>query len=267
MSTEPRGQGEPVHVTVWDEALPGAPRVVLVHGTMSWGTECFAGQRPLAGMFRLEVVDRRGFGDSPDIERSDYATDAEDVVELLGCGAHLVGHSYGAAAVILAASARPEAVHSLTLIEPSALRTAAAHPTVAAALERIRAAFGESGRKVSPQEHLRRSTETYGLPVPEPTPRMLRAMRSALRERPVWDAALPLGPLAKATMPKSVVNGTWETAHPDYREFTGTALMACGEYLAEAIGARHVQVPGADHFPHRDRPDEVNAVLARLWQS
>ncbi|BCK67061.1 hypothetical protein Srufu_010140 [Streptomyces libani subsp. rufus] len=43
--------------------------------------------------------------------------------------------------------------------------------------------------------------------------------------------------------------------------------MACGEYLAGAIGARHVRVSGAGHPPHQDRPDEVNAVLARLWES
>ncbi|MFI0221496.1 alpha/beta fold hydrolase [Streptomyces lydicus] len=270
MNEELPGKREPLHVTVWDEATPGAPRAVLVHGTMSWGTACFAGQRPLAEMFRLELVDRRGFGDSPDTARSDYAADAEDIGHLLGRGAHLVGHSYGAAAVMLAASARPEAVQSLTLIEPSPLRTAAAHPVVAAALERIRAAFGtseEPGREMSPEEYLRRSTEPYGLPVPEPTPRMLRAVRSAMRERPVWDAQLPLGPLAGATMPKVVVNGTWESAPPEYREFTGRALAACGEYLAEAIGARHVRVSGACHTPHQDRPEQVNAVLTRLWQS
>ncbi|MFC5248873.1 alpha/beta fold hydrolase [Streptomyces nigrescens] len=257
---------EPLHVTVWDEATPGAPRAVLVHGTMSWGTECFAEQRPLAGRFRLELVDRRGFGDSPDIARSDYTVDAEDIGQLLGSGAHLAGHSYGAAAVMLAASARPEAVRSLTLIEPSPLRTAAAHPTVAAALERIRASFADIDEELSPEEHLRRSTEPYGLPLPELTPRLLRAVRSAMRERPVWDAELPLGPLAAATMPKTVINGTWETVHPDYRDFTGTALMACGEYLAAAIGARHVRVSGAGHAPHQDRPEEVNAVLTRLWQ-
>ncbi|WP_407548762.1 alpha/beta hydrolase [Streptomyces sp. Pv4-95] len=258
---------EPLHVTVWDEATPGAPRAVLVHGTMSWGTECFAGQRPLAEMFRLELVDRRGFGDSPDIDRSDYAVDAEDVRQLLGNGAHLVGHSYGAVAAMLAASARPQAVHSLTLIEPSPLRTAAGHPVVAAALERIRAAFGGDEAESSPADFLRRATEPYGLPVPRPTPRLLRAARSAMRERPAWDAQIPLGPLAKAGMPKVVINGSWEEAHPDYRDFTGAALAACGEYLADAIGARHVRVQGADHTPHQDRPDAVNAVLTRMWQS
>ncbi|MFE7318968.1 alpha/beta fold hydrolase [Streptomyces sp. NPDC057555] len=259
---------EPIHVTVWDEGLPGAPRALLVHGTMSWGTECFAGQRPLAGMFRLELVDRRGYGDSPDIECSDYAVDAEDLGRLLGEGAHLVGHSYGAAAAMLAASARPEAVHSLTLIEPSPLRTAAAHPMVLAAVERIRAAFADAGAagEVSAEEYLRQSTEAYGMRLPEVTPRMLRAVRSAMRERPVWDAQIPLAPLVRAEMPKTVINGTWETAHPEYRAFVGDALAACGEYLAEMIGARHVQVPGTDHTPHQDRPEVVNEVLTRLWQ-
>ncbi|MEU5211127.1 alpha/beta hydrolase [Streptomyces sp. NPDC020742] len=270
MELQPSEDRAPLHVTVWDGATPGAPRALLVHGTMSWGTRCFAGQRPLSELFRLELVDRRGFGDSPDIDHSDYAVDAEDLVQLLGTGAHLVGHSYGAAAAMLAAAARPEAVRSLTLIEPSALRTAAADPVVAAALTRIRAAFGESGGtgpEVSPQEYLRRSTEPYGMPVPEPTPRMLRAVRSAMRERPVWDAELELRPLAAASLPKTVINGTWETAHPDYREFTGRALAACGEYLAEAIGARHVRISGTDHSPHQDRPEVVNAILTRLWQS
>lgn len=106
------------------------------------------------------------------------------------------------------------------------LRTAAGHPLVAAALERIRAAFAGPAEEVGPHEHLRRSTEPYGLPVP--TPRMLRAVRSAMRERPVWDAEIPLGPLAGATIPKAVINGNWETAHPAYREFTGEAWRPAG---------------------------------------
>jgi pimeloyl-ACP methyl ester carboxylesterase len=58
-----------VHVTVWDEASADAPAVVLVHGTMTWGTACFEAQRPLARHYRLLAVDRRGFGESPDIDQ------------------------------------------------------------------------------------------------------------------------------------------------------------------------------------------------------
>ena len=92
-----------VHVTVWDEAGGGAPAVVLVPGTMTWGTACFEAQRPLARHYRLLVLVRRVFGESPDIDRSDYEVDALDVVELLGDGVHLVGHSYGGVVAMLAA--------------------------------------------------------------------------------------------------------------------------------------------------------------------
>ncbi|UNO43167.1 alpha/beta hydrolase [Streptomyces sp. MST-110588] len=268
MNREPSRPIQPIHVTVWDESTPGAPRAVLVHGTMTWGTECFAAQRPLADQFRLEVADRRGFGDSPDTERGDYAVDAQDVVELLGNGAHLVGHSYGGVVALLAAADRPRAVHSLTLIEPSALRVAAGNPVVAAALDRLRAAAGNGpAARTDPEEYLRASAEPFGLPVPEPTPRVLRAVRSAMAERPSWDAEVPLGPIASAEWPKVVVNGTWERAHPAYREFVGEALAACGETVAELIGARHVRVEGAGHLPHQERPDVVNDVLRRLWQN
>src|ERR671932_155375 len=124
--------GTPVHVTVWDEAGVGAPTVVLVHGTMTWGTDAFEAQRPLAERYRLLVTDRRGFGGSPDIDRSDYEVDAADVVELLGDGAHLVGHSYGGVVAMLAAGLRPQSVRSLALIEPSAYRLAEQDPAVAA---------------------------------------------------------------------------------------------------------------------------------------
>ncbi|MCX4750869.1 alpha/beta hydrolase [Kitasatospora sp. NBC_01287] len=257
---------EAVHVTTWqDEASATVPRALLVHGTMSWGTDCFRAQRPLAGGFRLELMDRRGFGDSPDIERADYEVDAEDIAELLGTGAHLVGYSYGAAGAMIAAARRPEAVHSLTLIEPSVLRVAEEVPAVREALVRIRAAFGEEREPMSPEEYLRHSTEDYGLPLPEFTPHLLRAAASAMAERVVWDAEIPLTPLARADYPKLVLNGTWDTAHPEYRAFIGEAMTACGEFIAERIGARLVRIPGADHLPHRDQPEEVNRLLAEAW--
>jgi len=77
--------------------------VVLVHGTTTWSTACFEAQRTLARHYRLLVMDRRGFGESPAIDRSDYEADARD-------GAHLVGHSYGGVLIMLAAGLRPQVV-------------------------------------------------------------------------------------------------------------------------------------------------------------
>ena len=258
---------EPVHVTVWDEGA-GAARVVLVHGTMTWGTESFAEQRPLARTFRLELVDRRGYGGSPDADRSDYEVDAADIAEVLGRtpgGAHLVGHSYGGVSAMFAAARHPELVRSLTLIEPSALRAARHDPVVGAALTRMRAAFGTVPPDMSPEQFLTASTEPYGLPVPAFTPQRLRATSTAMRERIAWEAEIPLAPLAAAPFPKLVLNGTWETADPEQRAFNGDAMAVCGSTVATLIGARHVAVPATAHDPHRERPDAVNPLLAAFW--
>ncbi|MEU2790470.1 hypothetical protein [Streptomyces sp. NPDC007100] len=191
-------------MTVWDEALPGAPRAVLVHGAPGCGTDSFAAQQPLADLFRLEVVGRRTAVGGPGAERDDYAADAEAVGRLLHPGAHLVGHATGGAVAMLAAAEQPDAVRSLTLIEPAAL-----------------------------------------------------------------DAARPsLGQLALAEWPKVVVNGVHGGPRPDRRADPDTAPPAvCGESVAETIGARHVRVDGTGHYPHREHPEAVNAVLRRLWQS
>jgi pimeloyl-ACP methyl ester carboxylesterase len=258
----------PVHVTVWNESVAGGPRVVLVHGTMTWGEECFEQQRSLAEEFELVVMDRRGFGDSPDTERSDWEVDAEDVLDLLGSGAHLVGHSYGGVVAMAAAARRPGAVRSLVLIEPAALRVAEEVTVVRAALEANRRMFedGSPLRGMSAEDYLRTSAE-FGMPVPEFTPRRLRATRTAMAERPCWEALIPLGPLAAAAWPKTVVTGAWDDAHPDYRRVVGEALIACGSFIADRIGAAFVRVAGADHFPQRDRPEIINALLREIWQA
>jgi pimeloyl-ACP methyl ester carboxylesterase len=93
--------------------------VVLVHSSLATGPEEWAEQRPLAEHgFRLVVPDRRGYGRSPTAEGEDFLRDADDVVDLMGDGAHLVGHSYGGLGALFAAARRPEATLSLTLLEP-----------------------------------------------------------------------------------------------------------------------------------------------------
>jgi pimeloyl-ACP methyl ester carboxylesterase len=84
------------------------PPAILVHGTFTWGAQSFTHQRPLAAHRRLLIPDRRGFGASPDLDggdvTADYTVDALDVADLLGDGAHLVGHSYGGTVAMLAAA-------------------------------------------------------------------------------------------------------------------------------------------------------------------
>ncbi|MFC4908888.1 alpha/beta fold hydrolase [Actinomadura gamaensis] len=257
-----------VHASVVGPA--DGPRVVFVHGSLSWGDDPvsgFAAQRGLADRFRLVLMDRRGHGGSPDagpVFRSDYLADADDVAELLGDGAHLVGHSYGAVGAMIAAARRADAVRSLVLIEPGCYQAAADDPQVAAALRANREAYADVP-DLTPEQWLRAATESVGLPPMEPTEERLRAAASAAAERVCWEAGIPVPALSVAPFPKLVVSGTWETAPDLYRERGGGPLLACARVTAERIGARHVSIPGSAHYPHVDAPDTLNKLLAAFW--
>ncbi|MEO3784135.1 alpha/beta hydrolase [Actinocorallia sp. B10E7] len=259
------------HVTTWG-AANSAPPVIFVHGSTTWGDDPvygFAAQRPLADRFQLLLMDRRGYGGSPDAgERfsSDYLADADDIAELLGEGAHLVGHSYGGVGVMIAAARRPEAVRSLTLIEPGCYQAAADDPAVAAALRDNRAAYAEFP-ELTPEQWLRAAAESADLPPLEATEQRLRAAATVLRERVCWEAGIPLPALRAAAFPKLVLSGTWETAPAPYRERGGAPITACARITAERIAARHMSISGTSHYPHVDVPEKLNTVLADFWDS
>jgi len=92
----------------------------MVHGDVLDSEMTWSEQRELADHRQLLLVDRRGFGQSPDVEGEDFEVDAADIADLLPTGAHLVGHSYGGVVSLLAAARRPDAVRSLTVVEPPA---------------------------------------------------------------------------------------------------------------------------------------------------
>ncbi|GAA0451330.1 alpha/beta hydrolase [Streptomyces olivaceiscleroticus] len=261
----PAGSGS-VHVTVWGDGNTDRPPAVFVHGILTWGDDDrygFTAQRPLADRYRLLLMDRRGYGRSPAVERSDWAVDAEDIIGLLGNGAHLVGHAYGGVGALAAAVRRPDLIRSLTLIQPGALRPAERHPVVAEALARARAATAALPGDLTPEEFLRGATESVGMATPEATPARLRAAAATMTELPCWDADIPLTPLADAPFPKLMISGDWEGAPEQYRKYAGEPLIACAAHIAEAIGAEHLIVPG--YYPHTQQPERVNAALRKLW--
>jgi pimeloyl-ACP methyl ester carboxylesterase len=112
------------------ERIGEGPPVVLVHGSIVGPERTWREQRALAERWTLILPHRPGFGASPPPTRGDFAVEAPLIAELLGDGAHLVGHSYGAVIALLAAALRPDAVRSLTVSEPGALRLVAGDPRV-----------------------------------------------------------------------------------------------------------------------------------------
>ncbi|MEJ3653307.1 alpha/beta hydrolase [Actinomycetes bacterium KLBMP 9759] len=253
-------------------AEPGAaePPAVFVHGVLTWGDDDrygFGRQRPLARARRLVLMDRRGHGNSPDLDgpyRTDYAVDAEDVVTLLGDGAHLVGHSYGGVAAMLAAARRPELVRSLCLIQPGSMRVAEEHPVIAELLARNRAATTSLPPDLSAEAYLELATRSVGMPTPPATPGRLRVAHTSMGERPCWDAPVPLRPIADAPWPTLVVVGDWAGAPEAYRRLAGEPLTIAARVVAEQVGADLLTVPG--FYPHVQEPERVNDALRDLWR-
>src|SRR6202022_1770365 len=126
-SRTPASNPPPLHVTTWGDH--GAP-VVLVHGSFTWGEEAWAHQRELADHYRLLVVDRCGHGHSPNTGRSGFEKQADDLADLLGKSAHLVGSSYAAVLALVVAQREARRIRSLTVIEPPAWSLVRGHPAV-----------------------------------------------------------------------------------------------------------------------------------------
>ena len=147
------------------ERIGSGPRVVLVHGSAT-GPETWSRQRPLAERWTLELVTRPGFWPLEPVARVDFEADAPPVAEQLGDGAHLVGHSYGGVITLLAAAERPDAVRSLTVIEPPALDVARGDPDVDAMVSRVEELW--SGAPPEPRVFLEEFLRTVGSSVPMP---------------------------------------------------------------------------------------------------
>src|ERR1700733_6638575 len=114
------------------------PAIVFVHGSLNEGITAFQAQRDLSARWRLRIPNRRGYGNSPPIERVDPDVDAADIVEMLEAGAHLVGTSMGGVIAARAAARAPERVRSLTLIEPPAFPNAIDMPEVASVAQAMK---------------------------------------------------------------------------------------------------------------------------------
>jgi len=101
------------------------PDVILVHGALGDRRQWDPVAASLSPRFRTHAVSRRYHWPGPMPaagERYSYELHRDDVLALvtsLPGPVHLVGHSYGAGVVLLAALQSAERVRSLTLIEPA----------------------------------------------------------------------------------------------------------------------------------------------------
>ena len=75
MAPMAKAQSASLEVVVWGFG----PRVDLVHGSNFNGPLTWKERRPLGERWRLEVLNRRGYGKSPPEVRSDFEEDARDI--------------------------------------------------------------------------------------------------------------------------------------------------------------------------------------------
>ncbi len=214
------------------------PLVVLVHGSVLGAAVTWRKQQSLARHWTLCTPNRPGFGASPPAERGDFEAEAPLIAELLGDGAHLVGHSYGAVIAMFAAVLRPEAVRSLTISEPGCLSVAAGNPAVDAVIENGNQLF-RRGPQMDPRELLvffRDGVGSANVTPEELDGELLAGARLLMRERPPWELNPPLERLAAQPFRKLVISG----GHSDVFE-------AVCDVVAERLGAERAVIPGRGH--------------------
>lgn len=240
----------PVEVIEQGEGTP----VVLVDG------DVFARQwrgRPSnrwAAGHLLRMVNRRGFGCSPEVDGEDFDVDAADVAAVLGAGAHLVGPSYGAVAALLAAARRPEAVLSLAVVEPPAFGLTRHRPDTAAFIRQVENILRTDP---TPEQFLPQFIRAVGgdpgrLPTPLPPP-VVRAAAVQMHGRWPWEATIPLDDLARGTYPKLVISG----GH-------SAIFDAACDVLEQRLPAARAVIVGAGHaVPVTGQP--FNEQLTQLW--
>jgi pimeloyl-ACP methyl ester carboxylesterase len=250
-----------IHLTRWGNS---GPIVVMIHGSVQGslisGGRHFSEQEKLAARgWQIVVPDRPGHGRSPSPGRPDDGVlDGHWVAELMGEGAHLVGHSFGGLVALCAAAERPEAVRSLTLIEPAIHQLAAADPVVAVFFKQQVEIF-TSGK--SPAEILADFSKVAGIPSSLRSGRTdpqeaTRVGESLLKVHFPPDAVLRELPvkIAKAKLPVLIVTGGWNPA------FDRSASI-----IAPQMGGTHQIVSSPDHFPQL-ASEEFNDVLDRFMR-
>lgn len=229
--------------------------IVFVHGDSLFGNpvEHWLSQLDLADEYQLIIPARYGYYLSPLPEHETFDVYEQGIAQLLGEGAHLVGHSYGGVVALLAAAQRPDAVFSLTVSEPPAFSLIRGHPDVERFISRIQstpipvAQMTPEAFTLFLQNAIFDQQETQ---LPErakaivESPYGRKGTEANMREPFPWEANIPLDTLATATFPKLVFSSNTVPMHE-----------AVCEVLVQRLAAEHAIISEAGHvIPRTGKP-------------
>ena len=241
----------------------------FVHGSFSGIDDAFGEQIALEDAFEIVRLHRYGFGPSPVLGRSNFENDARGLLALLEEPGHVVGHSYGAVVSLVAASLRPEAFKSLTVIEPPAFGLVATHPNAVRLAGRLRPVFAGSAQ-CAPSEFLGGFLRGLGYPIPPDfalDPEEASAVRSTVEERWPGEAPIDLSRIAAAGVPAMVACGAWDNVPDETRDLAYPFFRAVCDRVASELNAELHEFPGASHNPQRlggPFNEVLRAFLARI---
>jgi pimeloyl-ACP methyl ester carboxylesterase len=218
-------------------------RVVFVHGAGNFGAAAWPRQHGMALSYDALFLRRQGFDPVAEPVESSFDEDTAIVLRSLAddgrgaAGGHVVAHSQGAIAAMMAAVQRPDLVFSLTLVEPACLSLTAELPATAAHIKLMQPLF-DVRHQLSDEDFQREFVRrVYATDLQQPaTAEEKRSARRLRLQAPAWEAPLHIVP----GVPTLVLTGGWE---PLYEEIAG--------YLRET-GALHRTAAGG-HRPHDSR--------------
>jgi pimeloyl-ACP methyl ester carboxylesterase len=223
-----------------------ATAAVFIHGAGRAGRDAWPNQAAL-GNAGWHFLERHPEGDDAD-------RDAERVSRLLSQigGGHVVAHSYGAIAALLAAATSPDLVASLALVEPACFDLARGMPAVEAHITAMGPVFAAAkDPSLSPLEFSRLFAEGMGVEPPDLPRSVLEARVGRLRElRPPWGTRVTC--VRELSTPTLVLTGGWSPLY----EQTAESLVR--------LGAVHRVLRGHGHRA-QDHPDATEAVSA-AWR-
>jgi pimeloyl-ACP methyl ester carboxylesterase len=256
----------PIHV---DGCGNTGPRILIIHGGVQGdaggGPATFAKQKELCGRgWQIEIVDRPGFGKSPSRGVDDMEADAVWIAEKLGDGAHLVGHSWGGAEVLLAAARRPSAVRSLIMVEPALQGLEQVSPNGQSTLDREPSMSLKMSNLLmeatSPADYIRRFLDFLGATraIDQISDEAASRMGCALLQARMAEPARlheAVDAVAKAGVQVLCISGGW---NPAVDTVTRT--------VARLTGGQYIRVPSSGHFPQLENSEQFNFVLETFLQ-